>query len=553
MATVAEIDRVQALVKRLLALGAAQRGDLIRAQQWNDLVGMVVEIAQAALGSGAQGEVPPHEHPDQVKINWLSPSLRTAFERGPLSDPAAANRMSEVEARVRALSDDLEKLRATLGNARDRVAEITTRDLSRDSDMNEIRLTVGALTERRDDVLELRKTLGSIAEKVDQAVTASARLTIGGQPADLDAVNRRIAAIEELRTHLTGPNGTLLDAAELERRLATLQNTLVTQEQLEKAIRQRPAAVDPSVLDQIKGELSVGLREESKASFAALAGEVRGETETKLGGIDALVSKRIDERVPPVVEASAESLRQEIAANLDHVRADAQSFAGKAVTDLAQSLHADFDAKLGKIGADVPVRVSEEVAKTLSAALAPLQESVAAARSTATAVAANLSALSDVVQQARARVEQVASSGDDAVKKARKELLDEINKREAANKTDLDQRFKDIEGRIKTRFTDVDTHFTTLESGVNAGLDARAAAAAQAALTTQVVALRGEMEEIARSQSLALEDQVREKVRVDVEAGLSERIAAETKKATKAELTSDTFSKQLEVIVRRTR
>ena len=89
MPTVAQLDRLKALVDRLTPLTQIQRGELIRAQDWNDVVGMLLEVARAVLAEdAAEQTVPPHEHPDQVKSSWLDPSLRAIMERGPLSDPA---------------------------------------------------------------------------------------------------------------------------------------------------------------------------------------------------------------------------------------------------------------------------------------------------------------------------------------------------------------------------------------------------------------------------------------------------------------------------------
>ena len=111
MPTVAELERLRALIERLIPLARAQRGELIRAQDWNEVVGAVIEVARAAYAeSDHEAGIPPHEHPDQVKISWLEPALRALIERGPLADPAAAGKLEDLNRRESRLSDLLTKV-----------------------------------------------------------------------------------------------------------------------------------------------------------------------------------------------------------------------------------------------------------------------------------------------------------------------------------------------------------------------------------------------------------------------------------------------------------
>ena len=74
MASTAQLERVRVLVERLAPLSNAQRGELIRADDWNALVSALVDVARALLDPTAAG-VPTHEHIDQVTLAWLHPCL----------------------------------------------------------------------------------------------------------------------------------------------------------------------------------------------------------------------------------------------------------------------------------------------------------------------------------------------------------------------------------------------------------------------------------------------------------------------------------------------
>jgi hypothetical protein len=96
MPTVAELERLAALAKALTPLTSVRAGTLIRAEDWNTVVGALIELARAVLSSSKEGAVAAHEHPDQVSIGWLDAQLRFLIERGPLADPAATSRVDEL-------------------------------------------------------------------------------------------------------------------------------------------------------------------------------------------------------------------------------------------------------------------------------------------------------------------------------------------------------------------------------------------------------------------------------------------------------------------------
>ena len=77
MPTVAELQRLDALINRLTPLSQVAQGELIRAQAWNDVVGTVIEVARAVLADAQVEVVPAHDHPEQVELSWLDPRLRS--------------------------------------------------------------------------------------------------------------------------------------------------------------------------------------------------------------------------------------------------------------------------------------------------------------------------------------------------------------------------------------------------------------------------------------------------------------------------------------------
>jgi chromosome segregation ATPase len=298
-------DKLQNIVMRVKALGDARGGDLIRAQKWNDLVQLVVELAQEVAAGRNSQTVAPHEHPDQVKINWLDPQVRTLLERGPLADPRATTDIFDLKRNIDRLNADMGTFRQTVTEARDRLTELTTRELVRDAAVNDVQLLAGSLGARRDDLLELRTTLGSISERVNAAVAASSNLVVEGKPADLEDLNRRLKSVEQLRVSLTTTSGALLDAGEFDRRLSTLRNSLVTKEQLDAVVRQRPPVTLPAdTVVTLKNDLLVQIREDAKGTLTAVASEALAKTNERLLAVDKQISQTVQENLQGQLQAA---------------------------------------------------------------------------------------------------------------------------------------------------------------------------------------------------------------------------------------------------------
>jgi predicted flap endonuclease-1-like 5' DNA nuclease len=369
MPTVAELERLDALVSRLVPLANVRRGAPVRAQDWNDLVGVVIEVARVVLAEERQGIVAPHEHADQVKMAWLDPQLRAVVERGPLADPAAVARVTNMERRLERLTNRIDDVDSGAKEAHDRAMAVSTRDLVRESQVTAMRRTVEGLADARDSVLELRGSLRSIEVDVRQAVDVGQRLVVDGQPVDMAAWDQRLRGLEELRTRLTMPNGELLDAGALERRLVELTNTLVTEEELDEAFASRPIVVPPDELASLQEEIRAALTGQLEASLARLAGEIRAETGEKLANVDARIARGVSDAVPGIVESVQGSLRPEISRAVEGAVSKMQDMLNVRLGELREGLSAEFEQKLAGLQAKIGPLVAEEVNHQLASGL----------------------------------------------------------------------------------------------------------------------------------------------------------------------------------------
>ena len=100
--------------------------------------------------------------------------------------------MQALEQRVDRLTARIDALLGSVGEVRDRVTKVTTRDLLRQAEVTNVRRVVEGLDDSRESVRELRETLGVLQQDVLTAVTVGQRLTVDGQPIDFNNFVERL-------------------------------------------------------------------------------------------------------------------------------------------------------------------------------------------------------------------------------------------------------------------------------------------------------------------------------------------------------------------------
>lgn len=403
MPTVAELERLDALVQRLVPLTNVQRGELIQAQHWNLVVGALVELARDVLSEERESQVPAHGHPDQVSAGWLDPRLRTLLERGPLADPANVAKVAELERRLERLGSQGSQLDSGLKDARDRIADVSTRDLARQADITAIRRIIEGMADARDDVRDLRETLGQLQGEIRVAVEVGTRLVVDGQPVDMQLLHDRLKEVEGLRDRLRLPNGDWLDARALEIRLTELVNQFVTEEELD-------AAFDARVrrdLDDLRGQLLNAVDSRVSEATGTLRTDVltqvnqalegaRGEFGTRFVDVQSAVAAQLDRGLTAVrdqlvtevdgrvttattalrtelagqMQQTSDGLRGEIAAQVGATRQDFDALLARRVTEVQSEL----TAQLERSGSTT----REELTRWLSESTVKLQEELTA-------------------------------------------------------------------------------------------------------------------------------------------------------------------------------
>ena len=436
MPTPQDLQRLRTLLTRLTAIGNAQRGELILADDWNALVAAVADVAQAVLAADAQPTVPPHEHLDQVTPAWLAQQLRDLIERGPLADPATQQRLIDFDQRLKRLSDQLDESRNRVDEFRGRLTDVVSRDLEREAAVTNVRRAVENVVDPRPDLINLRNTLASVQRDLGNVLQAAAKLTVNGQVVDVGALVNRVGQLEQLRDRLKFANGELLDAATVEARLTAVENKAVTQDQLDDAIKKRPIEVPPDVLSGVEDRIGTDLRNQVNQSLDAFGTQIRNETTTRLNGVGDIVTSRVNDALPGVTRDITNTLNAAIETARKSAVDAAAAAATQALDAREKSIRADLTSMISDVSAKTGAAARAEVAAQLPAQLDGIRSDVASLSKKLDAVGAQTARHEDLVNQHSATL--AAMPQDLAKLKAdlRTSLLGEIDLRfDAANRS----------------------------------------------------------------------------------------------------------------------
>ena len=443
MATTAELDLLRTLAERLGPLSTAAPGELILAEHWNTLVGVVGDLARALLAQERDAVPAAHEHLDQVSLGWLEPSLRSLIQGGPLSDPAAEARLADLGRRVARLDSRSDGLNGALGELRSTLDTVSTRDLVREAQLTETRRAVEAHEGTVEDIGTLRKSLAAVKSDVGTAIEIGRKLTVEGQQFDAVALTERVKAVEAVRERLRRPDGELLDASALELRLTELTNTLVTESELDVALGKHRAVIDPEQVGVLEERLRAVAATDGEAAARRVTDDLRGELAQGLAGIDDRIQSVVSDGVGGLREELGQNQRGALERAVDLMREDTQVLVGDRTTALADELRAELQATEARTR-EFSVTTARELSDAAVASVAgDLVARLDRLDADTTQLLGAQTALSRSLETTATRIEQVAVQEASA----RQADIAAVREEQSAELSRMDSRMTEVENR----------------------------------------------------------------------------------------------------------
>ncbi len=372
MTTVADIERLRALVDRLLPLSSRARGEVISADDWNTLVGTLLEVARAVVDDGTDTSVPPHEHLDQVTLAWLEPRLRTLIERGPLADPGAVSRVSAVERSAALSLQQVDQLSAQVRDLRVSTSRQETNDLDRASSLTTLSRKVEGLTDPRDEISTLRNSLDAIGTNVAAVSTFAAGLGDVTPRALLDGLTK----VDALQQRLTTATGALLDATEFERRMTELRTTLVTEDELTAAIGAKRAELPDTVRATLLEEARAAAQRQADDSAAIRTEQLRAQLNDRIGDVEQSVVLAARDAAGQFRDELRTAITAELTAVIERGDAAVADNLRVSLAETGTALQETVDSRVGLLEASLTDRVASAVADARPELLAAFEATI---------------------------------------------------------------------------------------------------------------------------------------------------------------------------------
>jgi len=450
MASTAQLERVRVLVERLAPLSNAQRGELIRADDWNALVSALVDVARALLDPTAAG-VPTHEHIDQVTLAWLHPTLRVLVDKS-VAGSADAATIAEIQRNIKRFADRSDRTDAGLTEVRTLLADVRSSDTVRGAQVNTLAQAVTAATRSREELLELRTTLGSIQTDVKTVGDIRANLTENGQLIDVRSLRQRITSVEDLRTRLTLPSGQLLDAVSIEDRFSRIGNGVVTRDDLRNALSAATLSISDERAASIRDSVTASVRSSVETSINELGDRVRAETSTRLAGVEATArtaaTGAVGELRTAILDAAKTDATRALTTRTDELTATL----GQRLASVEGTLRTAIDDKAVQLAATLGTRIDQQGAQ-LGTRLAPLETSLAASAGRVT------------------QLETRGTQSDEQLRALDTRLL-ALDRTRAGDRATLDTRITELSAQQTQRTQAVDSRFTQLDAAIQARITA---------------------------------------------------------------------------------
>jgi hypothetical protein len=516
MPTAQDLDTLHALLAQLQTVSSFQPGELIRAADWNTLAGAVAQLAQLVLAAESAATVPPHQHLDQVDLTWFTNQVSDLLQRGPLSDPAAQNRLTALEQTQTRLQSRLDTATSTISDLRSRVTDVATNDLVRQTAITTVQRTLTAVADPGPQIAAMRASLDSVQSSLATVQQAASSLVVGGKPIDVGALAGRLTNLEQFRDSLKSANGQLLDGATLDQRFSQLQTTAVTQDQLTQAFKDHPVEIPADQVNALETRLGTTLHDQVNTQLQTFQTQVQSNVDTRLSSVGDLVNSRISDAVPGLTQTLTSNLSTSIAAAQKAATDAANASAQAAIAAREQAIRADLGTQISNVNASLTAAVNAQVTQQLGVSLQSIQSSLAAASQKLDAVSATVAQQGATLQDHATQLASVPQTLASLKNDLQQSIINQVNLQVATINRNISDQFAAFQ---KTQSDQLSVATQNILTQASSAATQAATTAATNAANTMRAQITADMQSIAQQQATAIMNaQVKSAVTIAVNA-----------------------------------
>ncbi len=512
MPTVAKLEKLEALIERLEPIAEKHRGELIEAPHWNSLVDSVIEVARSVLAEDKTEEVPVHEHSDQVGLSWLDTKLRGLILEGGLNDPGNESQLFKLNREIDVLSKQFDQMRDSLNQLKSDLNGVSTRDLMRESDMTRVSRKIDGIADAREDVTNLRQTLRTLETDVKRAVEFGQTVVRDGETINIADMLTRVERVETLRKDLTNSEGNVFNVNDFEKRLVELQNTLVTEEELDEVLK--------TVRDQVGSDLRSSVLEETREiaqkvtseAMDPIKNELLGQVKEQMDSISSSIDTRVNDATSDLAANLSNTLQKETQTEIDRrmnlLKAEITQESETSLGNFSKSIDQRFSSFQDEVGE----RISSDIATQLDGTLKEFE----------TRLSESDSRINELSLRTDGNLEQSKANAT-RIEQTRLELL----AADAASRSTVSKQLADMEKNLNESLTartnslrdtlneDLNISINQKITDLEARLSKTASESARVETKLQTNELRADVNDIVQNQMTVLQE--------DLEASIEKR------------------------------
>lgn len=316
MATSAELERLKALLTRLMPLTQTERGELIRADDWNTIVSTLIEIGRAVYAEVQSQEVPEHTHIDEVSIGWLDSALSNLVNGGSLNDPIQQSKLNAQERKISQLDRKMGDLKNEIQGVLGIVDRVATRDLIREKTFHGLDQRVDGLHDARNEVNELRQTLQGINKQITIVQTIGDHLRdASGEIIKISELRDQVIELSTIREQLKDANGQFITGLSIDKKIAGALNNIITKEQLTDSLDNRFEGLDKLLDNDLDSKISFAIDERINSTLNDFRTSVESNISKQLEDLDSRIQETIDKEFPRLENRMQLEIKTELEQN----------------------------------------------------------------------------------------------------------------------------------------------------------------------------------------------------------------------------------------------
>jgi hypothetical protein len=357
MAAASQLEQISKLVERLKPLLGKQRGMPIDADDWNLLVGSMIDAleidrVQEQGGPAALDERfarREHEHPGQVTLDWLDAELqsRVATGGGSLGTRVA---LGETQKLVDSLGTETARLTSVAEDQQRRLDRASGEELARAAQLRSFNDRFATIEGLRPTIDELGAHVDGVNSRLGEVLEFREQLTdAGGQPIDVAALAKEQGALRKLSENFNGVDGNPVRMRDLEVRITELEDSINpdTAGRLEARIAAAVAAAEERLAKR-QDEHDAALAGKLEQELADTRAQLQATLDGRLAELDERVAKLFDEiqgKLPELVKdaigGALDELREEVKGQLEQFREE--------ILKLLRDLQTKYEARFRRI------------------------------------------------------------------------------------------------------------------------------------------------------------------------------------------------------------